>query len=211
MKKISLQPVDHNTETQVPLSILREDLRIGPNCVKDCLALPLSTDRPMRKRPGAASIIPSAVRGGRRTAASAELALSPRPTPSTPSIDCAVPRRVDCFYYSFSNNRGCHNCGPFRKRASGGRDDLACGSCGLFSRSAAIRRSLPGPGQELIGRLLKMGFWMHSRTAQGATMRDRKAKNRLPARESDLGFRLHPDEDSRTSEVLIDDSDSWRQ
>jgi hypothetical protein len=94
MKKISLQPVDHNTETQAPLSILREDLRIG---------------------------------------------------------------------------------------------------------------------QELIGRLLKMGFWMHSRTAQGATMRDRKAKNRLPARESDLGFRLHPDEDSRTSEVLIDDSDSWRQ
>jgi len=88
MKKISLQPVDHITETQVPLSILREDLRIGPNCVKDCLALPLSTDRPMRKRPGAASIIPSAVRGGRRTAASAELALSPRPTPSTPSIDC---------------------------------------------------------------------------------------------------------------------------
>ena len=195
MKKISLQPVDHNTETQAPLSILRR-------------RPPLTVDGIIDAAPGRFLIGRSVLKG---TAASAELALSPRPTPSTPSIDCAVPRRVDCFYYSFSNNRGCHNCGPFRKRASGGRDDLACGSCGLFSRSAAIRRSLPGPGQELIGRLLKMGFWMHSRTAQGATMRDRKAKNRLPARESDLGFRLHPDEDSRTSEVLIDDSDSWRQ
>src|SRR4029077_12918592 len=79
MKKISLQPVDHNTETQAPLSILREDLRIRPNCVKDCLALPLSTDRPMRKRPGAASIIPSVVRGGRSTAASLNWRYRPDP------------------------------------------------------------------------------------------------------------------------------------